>query len=267
MKIRNEDGSLDKRKFLLILGTVLLFIAVAFAGVHFARVSNEHKALSDARERIAAVEGSHGDIAPLNASIRDFSGTKIKSANNAQKSLWDGSHEEKAAVFRFTNGKQSDSRKIVDLYIDFGAPKSRDFLLLNQGTFKTMTENGLLQLNIHPVPSNDPLSSYYPEAISEAIYTSPKVSWDFLINLTRESGNISGLSNDSKIVDAIIDVAKKSGVTGVDKVSIKNGTFASWVLAGANDDRLKTGYYPPIIYVNGALVAEDKFEKALSDAS
>lgn len=245
-----------KKKIIAMAVTVLLLVPGLAVGSSYAlsRINSGNEAQS-ALDKIAQQKD---DLRVVNTKLETYKGQKIESANIEQKSLTTASGEgADSAVFLFSNGKSSESKKTVDVYLDFSSQKSRDFILLNQSSLKNMIENNIIDLKIHPVPSSSAFSVYAAEAVSESIVTSPNQTWDFIIELLKTSSTLKTDKNDD-IVKAVLKAAKDQGVRDIDADSIKNGTFASWILAVGDDKNLQTGYYPPIIYVNDKIVNPDK---------
>lgn len=128
-----------------------------------------------------------------------------------------------------------------------------------------MVESGQVELRIHPVPSGSAFSMYAPEALAESFVTKPKASWNFMLDLLKLSAVLDTNQNDD-ILESIVKTASDNGLTDIDSASISNGTFASWILAVGDDKNLTTGYYPPIVYVNGSEISPDTINFNNTDA-
>lgn len=264
-----EDSNLDeqtfwtKKKILIIVIIMALIIPGAAIGSSYflSRIQSKNEAQS----ALESISQQKGDIEVTNTKLTTFKGQKISSANIDQKALTSASDVgSDSAVFAFSNGKTSKDKKVIDVYLDFGSQKSRDFILLNQSSLKNMVENNLIDLRIHPVPSASSFSVYAAEAVSESIVTNPDKTWDFIIELLKTSANLKTDKNDD-IIKAVLKTTKDQRIEDIDKESLTNGTFASWILSVGDDPKIKTGYYPPIIYINEKIVDPD--EVFLNDSS
>lgn len=207
-----------------------------------------------AQNILNAAKSSSGPITPLNTQVKTFTGQKIKGANVNQKELQGGGVSATSAVFAFSNGKDSTDRKTVDVYIDFSSAKSRDFILLNQTAFESMIKSGKIELRIHPVPTGSAFAMYAPEAVAEAFSYNPSAAWNTMTELLKASSTIDTNKPDD-IVSTVVKTANKAGVSNVTKKTIKGGTFSSWIVSVGDDKNLQTGYYPPIMYVNGKQIS------------
>lgn len=217
----------------------------------------------DANKVLSTIGVSRGDIRPQNTTLSTFSGQLLKNANVNQKALTGGGIDSSAgAVLGFTNGKDGD-KKTLDLYIDFNGSSSRDFVLLNQTSLRSMVESGQVDLRVHPVPSGTALSIYSPEVVAESFVTTPGKSWSLLLETLKLS---SSLETDKRadVVAALVDTASKSGVKGIDKESITNGTFGSWIFSNGNDARIQNQSVP-VAYVNGQVINRDSVDYNDSD--
>lgn len=248
----DEEPMLSRRKF-FILGGMTIVAAIPL-GLGSGYLYNKSKNNNQASSQLSDLKKTYGPITPVNTNVKSFSGQKLENVNIDQKSLTGGNNNtaSDAAVFIFSNGKK-ENRRIVDVYIDFDSQVSRDFLLINQLSLKNMIENGLIELRIHPVSSGSALSIYSPEAIAESFVKSPELSWGFMMSLLKLSAEVQA-DGDIEILPAIEEKIAENGIQEISAESIQNGTFSSWILAVGDDEKLQTGYYPPIIYVNEAIV-------------
>lgn len=229
-----------------IIGAILLALLVQF-------VLTPIFANNAAQDELDNLKNSHGPVQGVNTTLITFQGQKIENANVAQKALGRGDKATTPAGFIFSNGKANPKAKVVDVYLDFGNQRSRDFLLLNQNSLRGMIENGVVVLNVHPVPTGNAFTMYSSEALAESFVTSPEASWDFMMELMRMSATLK-TDNHEDLLKAIAETAKAVGVRDVDQESVKNGTFSSWIISVGNDPRLQTGFYPPLVYVNGQML-------------
>lgn len=249
----DSEENTTSRRNVLIIGGIALFSTIPLGlGSGYLYKKNETK--KNATAQLSNLKKSYGSITPVNTTINTFSGQKLKDVNVEQKSLVGGTDNTsaEAAVFIFSNGKNNPKR-IVDVYIDFDSQVSRDFVLINQSSLKNMVENGLIELRIHPVSSGSALSIYSPEALAESFVTSPELSWEFMLSLLKLSAEVQA-NGDIEILPAIEEKIAENGIKNISAESIQNGTFSSWIIEVGNDERLKTGYYPPIIYVNDIII-------------
>lgn len=241
------------RRLLVALLAVLVIVPLlALATVKFIipMVQNQQAA-----HELSTLGQGHGDIAPANTTLQTFRGQTLKSANVDQKALVRGSDGAQSGVVIFTNGKAAGHRRIVDVYMDFDSPKSRDFILLNQSMLRNMVENGLIELKIHPVPSGSAISAYSSEALAESIVTTPTQTWELLLALLRNGANVNTDKAD-EVMASVLGAVKDSHVNGVDATSIGNGTFASWMLAVGDDGALRSGYSSPTVLLNGQVLPD-----------
>lgn len=261
-KADGTDQKTDKKRFGSFFGDhpVVSFIIVVIvaAGLGFgSRIAIAPIIANHTAQNILnAAKSSSGPITPLNTQVKTFTGQKIKGANVNQKELQGGGVSATSAVFAFSNGKDSTDRKTVDVYIDFSSAKSRDFILLNQTAFESMIKSGKIELRIHPVPTGSAFALYAPEAVAEAFSYKPSAAWNTMTELLKASSTIDTNKPDD-IVSTVVKTANKAGVSNVTKKTITGGTFSSWIVSVGDDKNLQTGYYPPIMYVNGKQISPD----------
>lgn len=203
---------------------------------------------------------SQGEVAIVNNKVETFKGQNVTGADINQKMLI-GTKSGKtigqdAGVFVFSNGKENN-QKVVEVFADFSSQTSRDFLLLNMPDLKKMVEGGIIDLHIKPVPTGDAFTMYSAEAIAKTISNQPDRAWDFIVELLKLSAVISTDKPDD-LVSEIVKTAEKSRIDGITDTVIKSGSFASWIIATGDDSRLKVGYYPPVIYIDGKLLDQSR---------
>lgn len=237
-------GLLQLSVIAIIMATILAVVTQFFIVPAF----NE----KSANNRLEKIVSKNGSLTAVNTKIVSYNGTRVPETNKDQKALSGNNISLNGAFFMFSNNKNV-GQKIVDLYVDLTNKQSRDFMLINENNLKSLIESGNIILRIHPVPSNNKNSLLYGEAISEAVNTTPNRSWNFLYSILKND-IISQNSNNTDIINDIVAMAKKNGINDIDAKSIVNGTFASWLVDAGKDDKLNTGYYPPIIYVNNNLI-------------
>ena len=256
-----EEIKKPSRRGVLIFGIVGA-IAAAPLGLGAGYLLKMHNETSQSRQVLEGIFESQGPITPVNTNTQVFTGQKLQNANVEQKSLIGGTGNtaEEAAVFIFNNGKKNDDEiKIVDVYIDFNSQHSRDFVLINQNVFKNMVENGRIELRIHPVSSGSALSIYSPEALAESFVVAPEKSWTLMISLLQLSAELQN-TEDKEVLPELLKKVEENGISDISEESITNGTFASWIVAVGNDEKLKTDYYPPIVYVNDTVMDPNKVD-------
>lgn len=260
----NSEKGLSRRK-LFTIGAIAVLSAIPL-GLGTGYLYQKQETNKEASQKLANLKESYGRITPVNTKTQIFNGQKLENVNIEQKSLVGGKNNKsaEAAVFVFSNGKDN-AKRIVDVYIDFDSQVSRDFILINQSTLKSMIENGLIELRVHPVSSGSALSIYSPEALAESFVTSPDASWDFMLSLLKLSAEVQA-NGDIEILPAIEEKVAENEIEKVSAESIQNGTFSSWIIEVGNDQKLKTGYYPPIIYINETIIDPDVIDFNNTDA-
>jgi hypothetical protein len=241
----------------VIIVLAVLIVVMPLLGIGVAKFTIPWIQQMKNSDELSQVADRKGNMVVANNKLETFHGQIIESTNTEQKSLVRGNDGKDSAVFIFTNDKQTDNKKILDIYIDFDSPKSRDFVLLNQTSFKRMVENGVIELRVHPVPTGNAMSMYAAETLAESVVTSPNTTWDLMLALLKKSATLNTTKSD-EVIKAVVETAQSVNVQDVDEKSISNGTFASWILAVGDDTHLKTGYYPPIAYLNNTSVNPDK---------
>lgn len=193
-----------------------------------------------------------GEIAALNTDMVTFAGQKVENTNTDQKALAEGSTETTPPAFIFSNGKSDKDRPVMDYYLDFSDQRSRDALISNSLTLKSMLESGSIDLHVHPLLGGRAYSVYAAEALAEVFASDSEYAWDALLVLLRESAALAGLDDVDVMAESIAAAVSRAGVTAVDQESIQNGTFSSWILSIGNDPALNSskGITLPHILVN-----------------
>lgn len=247
--------------------TVLLIAILVSAGLGVGAqlIINPMIQNTKAQKALDNLWNNRGPLTPVNTEMVTFTGQTIKNVNVDQKALTGNGVLGESGVFAFNNGKTVESRKVLDIYIDFDSQKSRDFVLMNMESFKNAIESGLIELRVHPVPKGSAFSMYAPEALAEAFVVKPGAAWNFMIDLLKLSATLDTNKSDD-IVDSIVETSQNNGIKDIDSASILNGTFASWITAVGDDKQLATGYYPPIAYVNGSEISPDSVNFNNTDA-
>lgn len=190
-----------------------------------------------------------GPITVVNTDLHAFRGEGLEGVNVEQKALGGDEPTSPPAII-FSNGKEGEAKKKLHLYLDLGDKESRDLILLNQSLFKALVESGRAELFIHPVPSGEAYSIYAAEALAEAAFLGPDQAWQALIDilltadvaLARELG-------PNRLASLIAEAANDAGISEIDRESIQNGTFVSWLLSIGSDPRLTLGTKVPSMFV------------------
>lgn len=253
-----NSGKWSKKK-ITIATIITIFLAMGLA-LLFTLVISPMIAKKNAQDILDGAISNQGNLTVINDKVETFTGQSISGADVNQKMLSGKKNGEKigteSGVFVFSNGKESN-QKVVEVFVDFNSQTSRDFLLLNMPSFKKMIEGGLIDLHIKPVPTNDAFTMYASEAIAKTISNQPDRAWDFMTELLKLSA-LNATDKPADLVGSIVETAKKSKVEGITPTVIQSGSFASWFVATGNDQRLKVGYYPPVIYLNGQLLDQER---------
>lgn len=235
------------RKRLTIVVSVLAAALVVLLGVLVWQLY-----IGPQRSAQTALDGAaanRGEITALNTGLVAFEGQKIENANSEQKGLaLDGELTDPPA-FIFTNGKDIADRKVVDFYFDFADQRSRDALIANSISLRSLVESGQIELRLHALFGGRAYSMYAAEALSEVFAANPDLAWDSLMVLLRNAPALVSLDSNDEMVKSIVSILKTDGVTAVDEQSIKNGTFAAWLLSIGNDPQLKGTAAPKLPYI------------------
>jgi len=203
----------------------------------------------NAQSLLDGFAASRGNITAVNSSMATFSGQKIADANVKQKGLAEGGKLTTPPAFIFTNGKKDADRKVLDFYFDFSDQRSRDALISNANSLRGLTESGQIELRLHPLFGGRAYSMYASEALSEIFASDKDHAWDSLMVLLRNAPEYADSDSKDEIVKGMVSSLKTLGVSSVDSDSIKNGTFASWLLSIGNDPRLSGANGPKLPYI------------------
>lgn len=261
-ELESDDETLNNsrpsRKTFILFG--IAAIAAAPLGLGTGYLLKTKSEAKDAKNTLFNFESKRGKLQPVNTKLKVFKGQVLEGANTEQKALTGGSNNnaEEAAVFIFGNGKEND-KKIMDIYLDFDSQRSRDFLLINQTTLKSLVESGTIELRLHPVSSGSALSMYSPEALAETFVKSPDKAWSLLISTMKLSAE-SQANAELDVLEALVGKIEELNISDVTSETIQNGTFSGWIIKVGDDNKLQTGYYPPIVYLNDAVIDPDKVD-------
>lgn len=220
---------------------------------------------SDLKSEVRSSTTSSAPITVGNGSLVPFGAPAIEGVYEKQQALGSVGVATDPAAFIFTNGEISEERKVVDIYLDFYNQRGRDFALLNQELLKNLVESGTIELRIHPVPTGSAFSLYAPEALAQVFATSPDSAWSVFIELLKASITLE--TNELEdVVTSVVGAANQAGGRDVSEASVRNGTFASWILTVADDPKLAVGYYPPVLYVDNVIVDQDVYDLNSTDS-
>jgi hypothetical protein len=235
------------RVFIIAFSGAMVAIMLA-AAVQLIILPNRDQ--SKSQQKLEALKNTVGPAQPYNKTLIDFKGETVEGTNIEQRALSDGKEATTPARFIFTNGKKNVNKPIkVEVFLDFSSQRSRDLLLMNRNNLTAMVENGTIELEVYPVVTENPFSFYAPEALAESIYTTPDRAWSFMFELMRLSATVD--TNSKETATYIEETSKSIGIKDVNSESIKNGTFASWLLTPQTDPRVGSGLILPAIFKNG----------------
>lgn len=228
----------QKSKRLLYAVLAMAVVFVLLLGVLFWQVF-----IGPQREAQNILDGAmanSGTITAVNSSMVVFEGQELTQANSEQKGLAIGEELTEPPAFIFTNGKDIEGRKVLDFYFDFSDQRSRDALIFNANTLKSLVESGQIELRLHALFDGRAYSMYAAEALSEVFAANTDLAWDSLLTLLRNAPALLETDDNGELVAGIVSALKAVGVTEVDEESIKNGTFATWLLSIGNDPVLNS---------------------------
>jgi len=266
-----------KNKVILTIIAILATMGLAAIAVFVAIPAYQKVQATQAIEKTVSAE----PVVVSNSVITTFMGiteeNQLAGANPKQIALSPNGINASEPYIEFSSANASNDSHRVDLYIDFFSQRSRDMISMNQELFTSLIESGTIVLRIHPVVEKDGFSIFAPEALAEVAGTHPELAWNFFINLMKNSDSLlndtstdtsKGAIESSDVIAFIAKIAQNSGVPsgapdGVDADSIKYLSFFSWLYSGSDDAKLKTGYYPPVLYINNQEIDPD--DHAFSD--
>lgn len=203
----------------------------------------------DAQGALDRAVASRGKITALNTSLVTYKGQKLESANVDQKGLAESKKLTTPPAFIFTNGKKNSDRKVVDFYFDFSDQKARDALISNSVSLQALVESGKIELRLHPLFGGRAYSMYAAESVSEVFAADPDHAWSSLMVLLRNAPVLSASDSNDATVKGIVSALKEEGVSAVDAESIKNGTFATWLLSIGDDPKLNSASALKLPYI------------------
>lgn len=241
-----------RRILIFLLIFVLATVAIVGLGLRFASQWS-----SPADKELQAAVDSHGAIVGGNSDMVGFSqGEKIEGASEKQFALAEGTNATAPAYFLFTNGSPSESKRVLDLYIDFSDQRSRDFVSVNSSVLKTSVEYGVIDLRIHSVQTGDAYSIYASEALAEVMATAPEKAWPLYLDLLKQAPTVDS-SGTEAIIESIEQSFDNANVTEADGKSVEQGMFSSWLMTVGDDPQLSKGAKLPLAYLAGEQVPED----------
>lgn len=241
------EGKASVRKGLKIAVSALAATLVVLIGVLVWQLY-----LGPQRSAQSALDGAaanSGPIAALNTDMATFEGQKIDQANVEQKGLAQGSKLTDPPAFIFTNGKDIADRKVLDFYFDFSDQRSRDALISNSISLRSLVESGQVELRLHPLFGGRAYSMYASEALAEVFAAESDLAWESLMTLLRNAPALASVDSNDEMVKGVVSNLESSGVSAVDAESIQNGTFATWLLSIGNDPQLNGAVAPKLPYI------------------
>lgn len=261
-----------KNKVILAILALVVTMALAATYVFFIEpavtLNNAKNELSQEVTKSAVTVGNDEIVSYTPENEEDI----LAGANPKQIALGEDGKATTPAYIEFKSENSTADSHVVDLYIDFFSQRSRDLISLNYQTFQNYIGSGSIILRVHPVVDSAGFSIYAPEALSEVAGTHPDLAWDFFVSLMRNSDSVLNNQNteeakevsSKEIVEFIASIAKDTKIptgspNGVDADSIKYLSFFSWLYSGGRDEKLKTGYYPPVLYIDDKEVDQDKW--------
>lgn len=228
---------------IIALATVLVILLGVLTWKLYLGPQNEAKTALDNAAK------SHGQVTAVNTSMETFTGQKINNANVEQKALAVNGETTNPPAFIFNNGKDNPNRKVMKFYFDFADQRSRDALIMNSLSIRGLVESGQVELQLHPLFGGKAYSMYASEALAEVFATQPEIGWDSLMALLRNAPAIAGTDDNDEMVNSIVSTVKNVGSSKVDAKSIKNGTFATWLLSIGNDPVLNSAIAPKLPHI------------------
>lgn len=235
------------RRVLIIVVSLLGAALLVLGGVlYWQSYLGPQRAAESALSNLSA---NRGNITAVNTDLVTYEGQKLETANTDQKGLGKGNELTNPPAFIFANGKDNSDRKILDFYFDFSDQRSRDALIFNSQTLKSLVESGQIELRLHPLFGGRAYSVYAAEAVAEVFATEPNLAWDTLLVLLRNAPALTSVDDNGALVDGVVKAIQDTGVRSVNSESIKNGTFAAWLLSIGNDPKLSGAVAPKLPYI------------------
>jgi hypothetical protein len=256
------NSVMSRKSFISIIAAGTVLAGVAAAAYTFGLEPQFQK--TSAEKTLENIADSYGPITAHNSSSVAFTGEGTPPANTTsnQISLSVGDVATTPAAFVFTNAK-SVPKKIVDVYLDFSAPRSRDFMTFNSDSLRRLVESGEVQLRIHPVPTDSKFSVYSAEALAEVFKKSPDRAWSYFLELMKASAVLDESptgDQEDEVLSAIVGATAKIGINGITVNAVKSGAFASWILTVADDPKVNNQFGLPAIYKNDAIIDQDSVD-------
>lgn len=246
-------------KWLITLVGIAVVMALAFFYVRvvdpWIAQNNANAALANPIEQQSIV-AQNDEFIPYLPDAK-AAGEIPEGVNPEQLSLGESGVISEPSVFIFSSKNANADSHVLDLYMDFYSQRSRDFITINQTTLENLVKSGKLTIRVHPVLNKEPFSIHAPEALAEAFGTAPDKAWGFFTDLLKESITLTGDETTDEIVTFIANNANDNGVKAIDSASIVNATFLTWLYTTVDDPKLKTGYIPPVIYVDDKELDQD----------
>lgn len=257
---KDNSSKLTKKTIAILSLSALLLGSGASTAYVFA--VDPYLKTKQAEKELSAIFEQRGPIQPENTTVFDFNVEYTENVGDLAKQKSLGSDNAPSmSTFIFTNGKVNENSSTLELYLDFNSQKSRDFFNLNSEALKNLVESGKITLKILPVPSQNPLSAYAPEALSLVFEKQPNKAWESLKSLFKLSVVIADekITDKNEVLERIVKAVNSTGVS-LTSDDILKGEYASWILSVATSENLKTSGGIPALYLNGSLVNQDEID-------
>lgn len=216
----------------IVLALPLLVVVIALLAALFVWRSGE----------TGIKEAPSGHLVPSNTSMEEWGKEpSVKGLNPEQKKLGE------TPGFVFSPSDEKVKSNIV-LYVDFNDARSTSFLAMNSASLQNLAVSHSASVEIRPVLGGETYGVYASEALAEAFALKSENAWDFLYKIAQEAPASVEKKKDDQIA-SIASLAEESEIREIDKNSIANGTFVSWLTSNTDDPHLKSGWDLPIILV------------------
>lgn len=236
---------MTENRRLVLLGTIGIILSALLGWGAAIMVSR-----NNANDQLSQLSAMSQEVTMRNNEIMVYTGQKMTTSTIKQKALGTAGRMTTPAGFVFGADNASTT---VDLYVDFGNKKSRDFLLMNRNSFTNLMERNKVSIVIHPVPQGSAFSAYAAEALAESSEGDTTQSWNLLMELMK-TGTDLDTNKPDEIVGAVVKTSKEAGFPGISSRTVKSGHFSSWLLSVGNAPVLKNASGIPLMVVNGTTI-------------
>lgn len=235
------------------LWIILIIILAILVSIGSAYAIRTYQGKVSTSNDLANAKAIAGPLVVLNPKVVSYGGNSTKDADYKDQALASGGTITTPPGVIFGNTK-TNTKNVLEFYIDFSSQKSRDMILYNQNMIKSFIESGLTKVIIHPILSGN-FGNYAAESLMEVVSVNPDEAWNYLIESLKLSATWSDDPPDAKdMVDGLVKLAKdKSNVT-LFADDINRGLFISWMLSIKSDSHLTGGFDLPLIYYNNQKV-------------